>query len=71
MGYNARARSIVDHICRTAAELDITIVAEGVNTPSQRDLLLEAGCRIGQGFAMSKPMPLTDLADLLLEQIAH
>ena len=40
-----------------AHELGMKVVAEGVETTDQRDLLLAAGCDFGQGFLFSKPLP--------------
>jgi EAL domain-containing protein (putative c-di-GMP-specific phosphodiesterase class I) len=35
-------------------------VAEGVETEAQRVALVELGCRLGQGYRFSRPMPLDD-----------
>jgi diguanylate cyclase (GGDEF)-like protein/PAS domain S-box-containing protein len=42
-----------------------TVVAEGIETDSQYDLLRELGCPIGQGFLMSRPLETADVAALL------
>jgi diguanylate cyclase (GGDEF)-like protein len=39
-----------------AHKLGLKVVAEGVETPEQRDLLLAAGCDFGQGYLFSKPV---------------
>lgn len=40
-----------------AHELGMKVVAEGVETVQQRDLLLSAGCDFGQGYLFAAPMP--------------
>ena len=44
-----------------AHKLGISVVAEGVETAEQRDLLREAGCDLGQGYLFARPMPAADL----------
>ncbi len=52
-------------ICRTiislAKTLELSVVAEGVETAGQLDLLLEAGCDQYQGFFFGRPMPSAEL----------
>jgi EAL domain-containing protein (putative c-di-GMP-specific phosphodiesterase class I) len=33
-------------------------VAEGIETEQQRQILVGAGCHLGQGYLFSKPLPL-------------
>jgi EAL domain-containing protein (putative c-di-GMP-specific phosphodiesterase class I) len=41
------------------------VVVEGVERPSQRRRLLELGCRLGQGFLFSRPVPAEEMERLL------
>jgi diguanylate cyclase (GGDEF)-like protein/PAS domain S-box-containing protein len=43
-----------------AHALGMQVIAEGVETEQQRDLLKEAGCDFGQGYFFAKPMPAGD-----------
>ncbi|TDW29736.1 GGDEF domain-containing phosphodiesterase [Cryobacterium psychrophilum] len=50
-------RAIVEGIVRLGDSLNLDVVAEGIETTGQRDLLTEMGCRYGQGYLFSKPSP--------------
>lgn len=50
-------RSITETIIALARALDIGVVAEGVETEAQRDLLLELGCKVFQGYLFGRPEP--------------
>jgi diguanylate cyclase (GGDEF)-like protein/PAS domain S-box-containing protein len=42
-------------------ELGLRVVAEGIETPEQRDLLKEMGCDVGQGSLFGLPVPVSQL----------
>ena len=53
---NADARAIVDAVIKLAHAIGLKVVAEGVETEAQRDVLLELGCDEFQGYLFAKPM---------------
>ena len=53
---NGDARKIADAVIRLAHALDKRVVAEGVETPEQRDLLVAMGCDELQGYLFARPM---------------
>ena len=53
--------AIVQSIIHLAHQLDLEVVAEGVETLSQASLLYQQGCDLLQGFFYAKPAPLTEL----------
>jgi diguanylate cyclase (GGDEF)-like protein len=61
------ARSIAQSIVNMATALNLRVVAEGVETPGQRDLLVAMGCNELQGFLFSMPMPAYELERLALD----
>ena len=53
---NSDARAIVSAVINLAHVLDLSVVAEGVETEGQRKILQDFGCDELQGFLFSKPM---------------
>ncbi|MBN8179766.1 putative bifunctional diguanylate cyclase/phosphodiesterase [Roseibium aggregatum] len=51
-----------------AKSLDISVLAEGVETEAERDWLKRHGCDVIQGFLISKAVPDSDLAMMILKQ---
>jgi Amt family ammonium transporter len=51
------SREIVKAIIGMAGGLGLAVVAEGVETEGQRDILIRLGCPAAQGFLMSRPLP--------------
>ena len=41
--------------------MDLEVVAEGVETSAQRELLRLSGCRWGQGFLFAEPLPAEEI----------
>ena len=67
---NVRDCALVDAVLTLGDRLDHAIVAEGVETESQRDWLVMHGCRYLQGFLFSRPVPrprFLDLTDAVFE----
>ncbi|MEO8571355.1 MAG: EAL domain-containing protein [Chloroflexota bacterium] len=58
-------RSIVQAVVALARGLRIGVVAEGIETEEQLDILREIGCDVGQGYLYSRPVPAGDAARLL------
>ena len=54
---DTRERILVRHIVETAKELEMKVIAEGVETRGYVDILKELGCDYIQGFVFYKPMP--------------
>jgi EAL domain-containing protein (putative c-di-GMP-specific phosphodiesterase class I) len=65
MTVDAHACKLVEAVIRLARTLDLVPLAEGVETEAQRRLLLAAGCSLGQGFLMSRPLPVEELEPFL------
>jgi diguanylate cyclase (GGDEF)-like protein len=59
---------VVQTIVSMARSLGLVVVAEGVETASQRDALIQAGCTLFQGYWFARPMPIDDFDAWLRER---
>ncbi|MGD9805290.1 MAG: putative bifunctional diguanylate cyclase/phosphodiesterase [Hyphomicrobiaceae bacterium] len=59
--------AIVGAVARLASSLEMTTVAEGVETEDHLSRVEAAGCDAVQGFLFSQPVPATELADVVAE----
>jgi EAL domain-containing protein (putative c-di-GMP-specific phosphodiesterase class I) len=48
-----------------ARNLNLDVIAEGVETGDQQQLLLDSGCLYYQGYLFGKPMPIEQFEALL------
>ncbi len=62
---NEDDQAICRAIINMAVSLGMEVIAEGVETKTQRDLLKSFGCHIIQGFYYSKPLPIADFVDFV------
>ncbi len=56
---------IVKTIIQLAQNLQLNLIAEGIETPLQLKMLQEMGCTSGQGYLFARPMPATQVRDLM------
>ncbi|MCB4361372.1 putative bifunctional diguanylate cyclase/phosphodiesterase [Quatrionicoccus australiensis] len=67
MGQVASDRVMIEAVIMMADALRLSVVAEGIETAEQRDLLRSLGCTYGQGYLYSRPLPIEQfLAQVLL-----
>ncbi|WP_051229433.1 PAS domain S-box protein [Paludibacterium yongneupense] len=57
--------AIVRAIITMGHNLGLSVVAEGVESQAQWDILLAEGCDIGQGFHFNRPMPIEEFEQVL------
>lgn len=58
-------QAVVDAIIQMAHRLKMKVVAEGVESAQQVELLREMGCDYIQGYYYSKPLPINELIDFI------
>ncbi len=64
-------KAITEAIIAMGKSLNLTVVAEGVETLEQQEFLRERACDEMQGFYFSKPIPPEQFADFLRERLAR
>jgi diguanylate cyclase (GGDEF)-like protein len=60
-GGGGASEAVVKAILALAKSQGLDVIAEGVETVTQRDALLALGCQSGQGWLYSRPQPLNEL----------
>jgi EAL domain-containing protein (putative c-di-GMP-specific phosphodiesterase class I) len=63
--------TVVSAILQLISSLKLIAVAEGIETREQADILRELGCRYGQGYYYSAPVPADRINELLRPRAAH
>ena len=67
---NARTLSIVKNVIALSNEIGINIVAEGVETIQQKEILKTLNCQIAQGYYYSQPVDCEIITNYLYENKA-
>ena len=58
-------RIILESVTGLAHDLEMTVVAEGIETDNHRRIAIDAGADLLQGYGLYRPMPLDRLQTLL------
>jgi len=65
LGRNPQSAAIISAVIDLGHGLDMSIVAEGVETAEQLAFLAEEGCDAVQGYLIGKPLPIVQYAALV------
>ncbi len=63
IGKGTRGEALLCGLLAMAATVGHQVVAEGVETPEQRDFLIEHGCPVAQGYLFARPMASAECTD--------
>ena len=67
LAQNQQARILIRSLAVICSDLGIKLIAEGVETLEQLDILKELRCNEVQGYLFSKPLPLNDFENKYLQ----
>ena len=70
LGERPADNAIVQTIIGMGRNLDLAVIAEGVETQAQKDLLAGYGCDLYQGYLLGRPAPIEVLQALLAREVA-
>lgn len=63
--------TIVSTMIKLGKDLNLAVLAEGIETKEQIDWLMGRGCDLGQGFYFARPLPLNELFKWLEKNKQH
>ncbi len=63
--------AVINSVTSLARGFDLTIIAEGIETQAQADVLHASGCHTGQGYFYGKPMTSDEFANYLALQMGQ
>ncbi len=70
IGTGTTGAALIASVINLGRALDLTVVAEGVETTEQRDAVTDLGADVLQGFLLARPGPASAVDALLTQQVA-
>ena len=70
LGQNARSSTLVEAVISLSHKLSLLVVAEGVESAEQIELLKGWDCHFAQGYYFFKPMPAEDFSKLMTQKMS-
>jgi EAL domain-containing protein (putative c-di-GMP-specific phosphodiesterase class I) len=71
LGQESREQALSEAIVVMAHKLGLRVIAEGIETEQQRDLLIRMGCDYGQGYLFSMPLPAEQFEQACLQSFGR
>ena len=65
LGVDPEAEAVIRAIVKLSKALNLNIVAEGVETKAQKNILRSTGCNIIQGYIFSRPVPVEAIDEMM------
>jgi len=61
----SKSKLILKNMIKLGLDLELNVIAEGIETIEQEEMLKSFNCNIGQGYLLAKPLPSKDFVELL------
>jgi EAL domain-containing protein (putative c-di-GMP-specific phosphodiesterase class I) len=71
LGRNSEDASIINAVTSLGHALNLSIVAEGVETVEESRQVHALGCEVGQGYYFARPMARAEVDGFLVQSIDH
>ncbi|WP_299961425.1 GGDEF and EAL domain-containing protein [uncultured Roseobacter sp.] len=71
IGESDRGETVIKAVVEIAHSFGIDLIAEGVELEEQSRTLMDLGIPIQQGFLFARPMPATELEEMLRDEASH
>jgi EAL domain-containing protein (putative c-di-GMP-specific phosphodiesterase class I) len=68
MEHDEKDAMLVTLILDIAKQLSIPVVAEGVETKTQLDMLKKMGCDVAQGYYFSRPLSAAEFENRIIQE---
>ncbi|RMI00398.1 putative bifunctional diguanylate cyclase/phosphodiesterase [Stutzerimonas nitrititolerans] len=68
--HDGASRTLSDAVLHLGESLQLSVVAEGIETEAQRRILMQLGYQVGQGYLFSAPLPSAELESWLASRSA-
>lgn len=64
---DSKEQLLTKMVIKLARDMNLTVIAEGVESFSQKDFLIHQGCHRAQGYYFSKPLPVEDIENMIVK----
>ncbi|QCI99265.1 EAL domain-containing protein [Agrobacterium larrymoorei] len=68
---NKKDEAIIEAVIKLAAGFDLNVIAEGIETREQEEMMREYECHEGQGYLYGRPMKAADFTHKYLTQVTN
>jgi EAL domain-containing protein (putative c-di-GMP-specific phosphodiesterase class I) len=65
IGKDPKGTAIIGAVCALGQNLEMQVLAEGIETADQLEQLRALGCELGQGYYFSRPMPRREAEEMI------